>query len=307
MTLSVAVTGAGGFIGSAVVEALRKRDAAVYALLGPPNATLFAAPPGVSHATCDITDVGSLRDAFAGVDVVVHAAGPPSVAASLADPIEFVRVHVLGTACVIEAMRAAGVSSIVYISSAEVYGTPMNGDVRESHELNPRSPYGAAKLGAEALLRAAGVGFGLRGYLLRPFSVYGPRMTTRSLLGTIAAQARGGDLLELEDLLPVRDYCYVRDVAEAVASACACIPPDIVAMNVATGIPTSVRELVGAVGTVLNRTFDIRERGEQQRPRAIGVPRMIGSNVAIRAALDWAPIYDLRAGLDETMTALGVA
>jgi nucleoside-diphosphate-sugar epimerase len=307
MTLSVAVTGAGGFIGSAIVETLRKRDTMVYALLGPPNATLVPAPPGVSHTTCDITDVDRLRDAFAGVDVVVHAAGPPSVVASLADPIEFVRVHVLGTACVIEAMRAAGVSSIVYISSAEVYGSPMNGVVHEDHELKPRSPYGAAKLGAEALLRAAGVAFGLRGYLLRPFSVYGPRMTANSLLGTIAAQARRGNVLELEDLAPVRDYCYVQDVAEAVAAACACIPSDIRALNVATGIPTSVRELVAAVGTALNRTFDIRKRDDEQRPHAIGVPRMIGSNVAIRSALDWAPVYDLRAGLDETMIAMGVA
>lgn len=302
---SVAVTGAGGFIGSAVVEALQAVGESVLALLGPPDAPAHPSPSGVPSQTCEITDVAGLRTAFAGAQIVVHAAGPPSVFASLRDPIEFVRVHVLGTACVIEAMRAVGVSSIVYLSSAEVYGRPLDGVVDESHPPEPRSPYGAAKLGAEALLRAAAASFGLRGYILRPFSVYGPRMTPSSVLGSIVIQARHGDVVALADLAPVRDYCYVRDVADAVVLACGCAASGMATMNVATGVATSVRELVEAVGEALHRRLEIRVQGNERRPAEAEIARMVGDVAAIRRTLGWAPRYDLREGLRETFNAMG--
>jgi nucleoside-diphosphate-sugar epimerase len=306
MMRSVAVTGAGGFIGSAAVEALHAAGASVRALLGPQGAQFHVPPRGVRSTSCEITDVEALRIAFTGAEIVVHAAGPPSVFASLRDPIEFVRVHVLGTACVVEAMRAAGVSSIVYLSSAEVYGEAVDSIVDESHPLEPRSPYGAAKVGAEALLHAAAASFGLRGYLLRPFSVYGPRMTRASVLGSIIEQARHGNVVALADLASVRDYCHVRDVSAAIVSTCGGTPSGMAAMNVATGVPTSVRELVDLLGDALHRTFDVRINDEERRPQESKVARLVGDNARICKTLGWTPHYDIRSGLAETAIALGV-
>ena len=307
MTRRVAVTGAGGFIGSTVVAALHAAGAEVRALLWPPEVPLPAVPAGVATRMCDITDVAALREGFAGADVVVHAAGPPSVFESLREPTEFVRIHVLGTACVLEAMRAAGVPAIVYLSSAEVYAVPLDGSISETDPIEPRSPYGAAKVGAEAVLRAATASFGLHGYLMRPFSVYGPGMTRMSVLGSIVAQVKDGDVVALADLAPVRDYCYVQDVADAVLSACGRPSTGMIAMNVATGVPTSVRDLVETVGEVLNRDFDIRLSGEGQRPAGVHVARMVADVSAIERALGWRPRYDLRTGLTATLTAMGVA
>ena len=302
----IAVTGAGGFIGSAIVTALRTRGASVRAIFGPTDAWPRHSAHAVEGTVADITDRERLRSAFAGVDVVVHAAGPPSVAASFRDPVEFVRVHVLGTACVLEAMRAEGIPAIVYISSAEVYA-PATFIVDEAHALAPRSPYGAAKLGAEAFVRAFGSSFDLRGYVLRPFSVYGPRMTPSSLLGTIVTQTLRGDVVALANLDPVRDYCYVRDVADAVTLACETVPRGIATLNVSTGEPTSVKELAETVGRRLQRTLDIRTDATQRRPLGTDVQRLVGDNALIRTTLQWKPRYDLAAGLGETLAAMAVS
>lgn len=307
MTLRVAVTGAGGFVGSAIVEALWAADASVIALTGPDDGFLQRSSRVIEYTVCDITDVATLRRAFRGVDVVVHAAGPPSVFASLREPIEFARVHVLGTASVVQAMCAEDVRSIVYLSSAEVYARSAAECVREADAVAPRSPYGAAKVGAEAILTAGAASYGLRGFVLRPFSIYGPHMTPSSVLGTIVAQAQVGNIITLADLTPVRDYCFVDDVAFAVAAACRRLPGGMPVMNLATGTGTSVRELAQSIGAVMQRTFDIRVHDTEHRPPSMQIPRLVGDNTMIRAALQWAPRHDLYQGLNKTIDALAVA
>jgi nucleoside-diphosphate-sugar epimerase len=307
MTLRVAVTGAGGFVGSAIVNALQAAGARVFGLTGPDTGVRQRSAPGVEYTVCDITDVVALRRAFHGVDVVIHAAGPSSVFASLHQPVEFARVHVLGTASVVQAMRAEDVRSIVYISSAEVYARSSATFVRETDPVAPRSPYGAAKVGAEAVLTAGAASYGLRGFVLRPFSIYGSQMPASSVLGTIVAQAQIGNVITLADLRPVRDYCFVDDVGLAVAAACPRVSEGLPAMNLATGRGTSVRELTEIVGAVMQRKFDIRVRDTEQRPLSVQIPRLVGDNTAIRAALDWKPHNDIYEGLRKTLDGLAVA
>lgn len=296
MSAAVAVTGGGGFIGSAIVARLHGAGARVRTLLAAPGTPAHEPPAGVATLRCDVTDSAALETFFAGAEVVVHAAGPPSVRASFERPLEFVRVHVLGTASVLEAMRRAGVGRIVYLSSAEIYGRPRGQTVREDHPLQPRSPYGAAKLAAETLVRSAALSSGLSGYSLRPFSVYGPRMTSASLVGTIVAQAAAGSDIVVDDLRAVRDYCYVRDLADAVAAACERRADGVVPLNVGSGIGTGIAALVSALSAAVGWPLTVHERPGNARPPGAEIVRLVADAGAIADALGWRPAHDLQAG-----------
>ncbi len=281
-----AVTGAGGFVGRPTVQTLREHG--------------FDVRTQDTPETFDIADAAEHGEFFAGADVVVHLAGPPSVAQSLAQPVEFARTHVVGTAAVIEGMRRHGVGRIVYISSAEVYGDAGDGNVTEDAPLAPRSPYGAAKAGAEFLLRASAVSYGLRGWILRPFSIYGPNASATGVIHAIVEQARGSGPIVLNDLAPVRDYCFVDDAALAIVRACEVDAVGIRAINVGTGVGTSVLELARTIDKLLNESSrEILQRSGATR--ASEIYRLVADVSAARELLEWTPRYDLAAGLSRTL------
>ena len=134
-----------------------------------------------------------------GSDVFVHLAGPPSVRRSFDAPQAYVQTHVAGTAAALAAAQRACVRRFVYISSAEVYGRPQVNPVPEDHPLRARSPYAAAKIGAEQLSGHFATAYAMETVILRPFSVYGPGVSESSLIGTILRQATAAqaDAIEL--------------------------------------------------------------------------------------------------------------
>jgi nucleoside-diphosphate-sugar epimerase len=284
----VLVTGAGGMIGGAVVAHLHAAGALVRAHVGPEGFAGGPLPPGVESHRCDVLDIAPL---LTGIDVVVHLAGPPGVAASFADPAHYLRDHVLGTAAVLAAL---GPARLVHISSAEVYGRPAANPVAESAPTVPLSPYGVAKLGAEALVRA------LRpeATILRPFSVYGPRSPAYSLVGTIARQATGDGAIELADLTPIRDYVHVDDLARAVAR---CVrEPAPGTFNIGSGVGTSVAELVRLLTIVVGRDRPITSTGPD---RPVDVVALVADTSRTWSELGWAAEIDLTVGLAGTVAA----
>jgi nucleoside-diphosphate-sugar epimerase len=284
----VLVTGAGGMIGGAVVARLQAAGAQVRAHVGPPGFVGAPLPTGVEAHWCDVLDVGSL---LTGIDVVVHLAGPPGVAASFADPARYLRDHVLGTAAVLAAL---GPARLVHVSSAEVYGRPPHNPVAESAPTVPLSPYGVAKLSAEALVRVLCP----EATILRPFSVYGPRSPAHSLVGTIARQARDADAIELADLTPIRDYVHVDDLCRAVVR---CVrKPAPGTFNIGSGVGTSVAALARLVTTAVGRDLPIVINGPD---RPADVVELIADTTRARAELGWVAEIDLTAGLAETVAA----
>jgi nucleoside-diphosphate-sugar epimerase len=287
--MKAAVTGAGGFIGSATVRALTRMGIDVATHSGPEQ--------------FDICDVSALTRLFAGCEVVLHLAGPPSVAESLADPLAYARAHVMGTASVLEAMRRTQLRAVVYISSAEVYGTVERDRVDEDHPLAPRSPYGASKAAAETLVRAACAYQGVGGYILRPFSVYGERMSASSLMATILRQANVGDDVTVENVAPVRDYCYVDDLAQLIAQAASQPRGDLVTLNAAYGKGYSVADVITAVGLALGRRLNIVEASESRRTR-VEIARLVADVSAAQRELGWRATYDLQDGVRAMYAAL---
>jgi nucleoside-diphosphate-sugar epimerase len=300
----ITVTGAGGFLGPAAVDALARKGARVQAIIGPPHEAART-PPGAAYvAQADICDSPAIRKLVAGADAVVHLAGPASVAASFEDPTRYVRIHSEGTAALLQACRAEGVRKLVYVSSAEVYGQPHRSPVSEDHPLSARSPYGAAKIGAEKLIEAHVHAFDLRAVILRPFSIYGPGACAESLIPRIIGLARRGLPVALRDLRPVRDYCFVTDLAEAIAGACSLQHRELDIFNIGTMQGTSVERIASLIMDALGLRCPIVESGDRDRPGKSEILELIADNRRARQILGWQPAVPLEKGL--RMTAAGI-
>ena len=296
----VLVTGAGGFIGPHVVAAIVETGADVRAHIGPPGKPPARLPAAVEQVNADIADAAAMRRIAASVDVVVHLAGAASVRRSFEEPLETFNVHTQGTAVLIEACRQAGARRFIYMSSAEVYGRPARDGVDENGPVAPRSPYGAAKAAAELIVSAYAQSFGQVGIALRPFSVYGPGETNHSLVGSIVNQLRSCARVTVADIRPVRDYCFVADVARAVAQSCVADVTGFTAINIASGQGTSVLELIQAAADALGVTADIEEDVARRRPDAQEIFRLIASVERARTLLGWSAATTLREGLQQT-------
>ena len=300
----VFVTGAGGFIGPAVVRALLAHGARVRALLGAPGQSVRPLPPEVKTAVADITDTAALDELARGAGIAVHMAGPASVSASFECPAESARVHVAGTAALLEVCRRAGVRRFVYVSSAEVYGRTEASAVHEDFPLQPRSPYGAAKAGAEQVVGAFARAFGLQVIILRPFSVYGPGLSPSSLIGKTLRMAQFEDSVVLNDLRPIRDYGYVEDLVDAVLRSCTTAVPDVTILNIGTGRGTSVEEIAELILARVGRRVPLRERPGQRRPADSEIYRLVADSTRAREVLGWQASTSLETGLGRMIEAM---
>jgi nucleoside-diphosphate-sugar epimerase len=171
--------------------------------------------------------------------------------------------------------------------------------VRENHPLQARSPYAAAKIGAERFVEAFALAFGIQAVILRPFSIYGPGLSPHSLIGTIVHQARRGEAVVLADLRPVRDYCYVDDLAEAVACACTAQISSPCVVNIGTGTGTSAAELAGLILRLLQCRLPVREDPGKQRPGRSEIYTLIADSQWAHEVLGWLPQFSLAAGLEQ--------
>jgi nucleoside-diphosphate-sugar epimerase len=289
-------------VGSAIVRSLLALGADVRAHAGPPGTNLAALPDGLPVSFAEIADADAVRRIVAGVDAVVHLAGPASVAESFSSPEPYARAHVAGTAAVIEACRAAGARRLVHVSSAEVYGQPLANPVAEGAPTYPRSPYGAAKLGAEAMVRSYCPAAGIAAVVLRPFSVYGPRSPERSLVGRLARAAVGEGPMRVAALRPIRDYVHVDDVSAAVSAALANLrsadpAAGVPVFNVGSGVGTSVHEMATLALEVAGRSAPIEETPAPDRPAQQDVTHLVADIDRAGSQLGWAPTMPLRDGL----------
>lgn len=290
----VVVTGAGGFIGRHVLRFLTNSFTSVHALTGPGDRPLDL---NVSSSEVEIRDEQQLADAMPPADVVVHLAGPPAVRDSFAAPQLFADVHVSGTANVLQVAAQRGVNRFVYLSSAEVYGQPIKNPVDETHRLMARSPYGAAKIGAERFVESFTRFSDMSAVVLRPFSIYGPGQTTGSLLATILRQLSEGSRVELADLRPVRDYLFVADLSSAIAAACAAPIDGCAILNIGSGNGTSVEELARNAAAVLDMDADVVQRRDSDRPSAANIVELVADCRMANEILAWKPTVDLLSGL----------
>jgi UDP-glucuronate 4-epimerase len=301
----VLVTGAAGFIGSHVCEALLRQGCEVRGLdafttfYDPArkhqNVAALLPHPAFDLIQDDLLTV-SLDRVLDGVDAVAHLAGEPGVTSSWGPSFDrYLERNVRTTQRLLEAASARAVGRFVYASSSSVYGARTDTALRARGEPRPASPYGVTKLAAETLVGAYSHSFGLAGVSLRYFSVYGPRQRPDMAAHRfIEALLDGRALQVFGDGGQVRDFTYVDDVADATVRAVFADLPPAAVLDVASGRPTSVTTLIEELRTMAGAP-EASVEARDERPG--DVPRTEGMLGAARTHLGWAPSVDLRTGL----------
>ncbi|HXF51945.1 MAG TPA: SDR family NAD(P)-dependent oxidoreductase [Dehalococcoidia bacterium] len=306
----VLVTGAGGFIGSHLVERLVEEGADVTALLrytsrGQRGCLEFLAPSVldcVRPVLGDIRDLDAVRDVVKGSDVVFHLAALIGIPYSYAHPQEVIDTNVTGTANVLLAARENGaIERVVLTSTSEVYGSARYVPMDEAHPLQAQSPYAATKIAGDALGESFYRSFETPVVIVRPFNAFGPRQSARAVIPTIIAQALSGSELRLGALDTVRDFTYVEDTARGfleVARCGACVGEVV---NLGTGRGVSIREVVRLVGEALGKELRVVGDERRLRPEKSEVSRLLADASKAERLTGWRPAVSFEEGLRRTI------
>ena len=303
----VLVTGADGFIGSHLTEALLAQGCKVRALAQYNSFNHWGWLEEVKHpeleiVSGDVRDGDFCREITRGCGTVFHLAALIAIPYSYVAPDSYVDTNIRGTLNMCQAARDAGVERIIVTSTSEVYGTALQVPISENHPRQPQSPYSATKIGADAIAASFHNAFDLPVVIARPFNTYGPRQSARAIIPTIIGQiAAGRRRIKVGDLTPTRDFNYVADTCAgfiALASAPGIEGRDI---NIATGTEVTMEETLHTIARIMEADVEWVTDPERLRPSKSEVRRLCGDNSLITSLSDWRPQHTLEQGLRKTI------
>ena len=307
--LPVLVTGAGGFIGSHLAEALVGEGARVCAFVrynsrGDPGLLRLLSPElraKIELVPGDLRDSAAVTEAARGCTVVFHLGALISIPYSYRHPAEVAETNFIGTLNVLMASRELGVQRLLHASSSEVYGTARRVPIDESHPLQGQSPYSASKIGADKLAESFFCTYGLPVVIGRPFNTYGPRQSARAVIPTIITQALVNSRIHLGNLETVRDFTYVSDTVAGFLSAAEAKGVEGKVYNLGTGEEVRIGDLVDQISGQLGQPVEVVSDPERLRPRNSEVMRLVSDNSLARHDLGWSPAVRLGEGLGRTI------
>ncbi|TAK12696.1 MAG: NAD-dependent epimerase/dehydratase family protein [Anaerolineae bacterium] len=246
------ITGAAGFLGSALANQLAREGHHVRGLDDFSSGDPQALVEDVHFTRGDVNDRPKLWTLLQDIDCVYHLAARVSVSESLLYPTQYNDVNVGGTVSLMEAMRDVGVGRVVFISSGAVYGDQAELPLNEESSPHPRSPYAVSKLAGEYYVRTIGSLWGIETVCLRVFNAYGPGQHLPAshppVIPNFIRQAiRGGTLVVHGDGNQTRDFVYVKDVVRAMVAAATAPDLNQRVINVGSGRETSIRQIAEAV------------------------------------------------------------
>ena len=303
----VLVTGADGFIGSHLTEALLAEGYKVRALSQYNSFNDWGWLEGINNpdleiVTGDVRDPNFCRHITEGCSTVYHLAALIAIPYSYVAPDSYVDTNIKGTLNMCQAARDCGVNRLVVTSTSEVYGTARYVPIDEKHPRQPQSPYSATKIGADAIAMSFYNAFGLPVVIARPFNTYGPRQSARAIIPTIITQiANGAREIKVGDLTPTRDFNFVKDTAAGFIALGRAEGIEGKEINIATGIEVSMRQTLETIADIMGEKVDYVVDPARLRPSGSEVFRLCGDNTLITSLTDWRPRYDLEAGLRETV------
>jgi dTDP-glucose 4,6-dehydratase len=304
----VLITGAGGFIGSHLVEACVKRGFKVRAFVrynGRNSWGWLETSPvlkNIEVVAGDIRDYDSVNAAMKGCDTVFHLAALIGIPYSYLSPLAYVKTNVEGTYNVLQSAKELGVKNVLVTSTSETYGTAQYVPIDEKHPAVGQSPYAASKVAADQLAISYHRSFGLPVRVIRPFNTYGPRQSARAVIPTIIAQiASGAKELRLGNLTPTRDFTFVKDTVAGFLALAESKGFYGEPVNIGTGVEISIGDLARLIASLMKTK--IRVAGDKARARRKGseVERLLCDNKRILAATDWRPRVTLEQGLNQTI------
>lgn len=305
MKKKILVTGADGFIGSHLTEALVRGgyDVRAFVLYNSFNSWgwLDRCASDVKGQfevfAGDVRDPNGVRTAMKDCDAVMHLAALIAIPYSYHSPDTYVDTNIKGTLNIVQAARDLGVSKVVQTSTSEVYGTACFVPITEDHPLQGQSPYSASKIGADQIAMSFYSSFGTPVTLLRPFNTYGPRQSARAVIPTIITQiAHGQRQIKLGAVSPTRDFSYV---ADTVAGFVAALESDRAigeVINLGSNFEISIGDTAHAIAESMGTTIEIMTDEQRLRPEKSEVERLWASNVKARQLLGWQPQYGGRDG-----------
>ncbi len=310
----ILVTGADGFIGSHLTEALVRagHDVRAFVLYNSFNSWGW-----LDHCGADIKDkfevfAGDIRDpngvraAMKGCDAVLNLAALIAIPYSYHSPDTYVDTNIKGTLNVVQAARDLGVIKVVHTSTSEVYGTARFVPITEEHPLQGQSPYSATKIGADQIAMSFYASFNTPVTILRPFNTYGPRQSARAVIPTIITQiADGKRQIKLGAVHPTRDFNYVADTVAGFGAALMSDKGTGEVINIGSNFEISIGDTARVIAEVMGTEVEILTDKQRLRPEKSEVERLWASNVKARELLGWNPQYGgldgFRRGLVETV------
>ena len=302
---TVLVTGADGFIGSHLTEALVRQGFTVRAFVyynsfnswgwldqcADDVKGKFEVFPG------DIRDPHGVKEAMKGCDAVLHLAALIAIPFSYHSPDTYVDTNIKGTLNVLQAARELGVERIIHTSTSEVYGTARFVPITEDHPLQGQSPYSATKIAADQLAYSFYSSFALPVVTVRPFNTYGPRQSARAVIPTIITQIANGERqIKLGGLTPTRDFSYVQDTVNGFLSALISTNGLGQVVNLGSNFEISISETVALIAESMDATVEITSSEERLRPENSEVERLWADNSKAKELFGWQPSYSGREG-----------
>ena len=310
----VLVTGADGFIGSHLTEALVRKgyETKAFVFYNSFNSWgwLDNCVPEVTGEfevfAGDIRDHHGVRKAMEGCDAVLHLAALIAIPYSYHSPDTYVDTNIKGTLNVVQAALDLGISKVVHTSTSEVYGTAQFVPITEDHPLHGQSPYSASKIGADQLAMSFYNSFGTPVSIIRPFNTYGPRQSTRAVIPTIITQiACGKQQIKLGSIHPTRDFNYVGDTVSGFLSALDSDQGVGEIINLGSGFEISIGDTAKSIADVMGEEIEILTDTQRLRPEKSEVERLWANNTKAKKLLEWKPKYEgtdgFRKGLEKTI------
>jgi NAD dependent epimerase/dehydratase len=306
----VIVTGAGGFIGSYLVERLIQNGACVTAFVHYNSRNDWGMIENIPNETKnnleiiigDITDTFSVRRALKDQEIIFHLAALIGIPYSYEAPESYINTNIKGTLNVLQASLDSGIEKIVHTSTSEVYGTAQYTPIDEKHPLQGQSPYSASKIGADKIAESYYYSFDLPVATIRPFNTFGPRQSARAVIPTIITQALTSDSINLGSLTPVRDLTYVTDTVNGFIKIAESDKTTGKTINVGSGYSVTIGELAEKIRDFINPGASICCDNNRVRPDGSEVKKLICDNSLAAQLMDWKPSVTLDEGLALTIS-----
>jgi dTDP-glucose 4,6-dehydratase len=305
----VLVTGAGGFIGSHLVEELVRRGAEARAFVrynsrGTAGFLQELNDEMRDHVDLyfgDLKDPDAVRKSMEGIDIVFHLGALIGIPYSYVNPYDVVQTNVMGTLNVLTAARLLGTQRVIHTSTSEVYGSARYVPIDEAHPLQGQSPYSASKIGADKLAESFHLSFELPVTTVRPFNTYGPRQSMRAVIPTTIVQALTQDYVKLGSLSPTRDFTYVMDTVRGFIAAAETDATIGRAFNLGTGQEISIGDLAALIIKLTGREVRLETESSRLRPEGSEVNRLLSNNSLAKELTGWEPTVSFDEGLSQTI------
>jgi len=315
MRNKILVTGAEGFIGSHLTEALVRKgyDVRAFVLYNSFNSWgwLDQCSDDINGQfevfSGDIRDPHGVKMAMKSCEAVLHLAALIAIPFSYHSPDTYVDTNIKGTLNVLQAAREFEVDRVVHTSTSEVYGTAKFVPITEDHPLQGQSPYAASKIGADQIAYSFYSSFNTPVAILRPFNTYGPRQSARAVIPTIITQLiQGCQAIRLGALDPTRDFTYVTDTANGFIAALESDRSVGETINIGSNFEVSIGDTAQMIADIMSVEIDISTDRQRLRPQKSEVERLRASNEKASELLAWQPSFGgidgFRQGLAETIS-----